>query len=100
MGVKEGVDYTKNEILEEIYDCAMNVFCHGIYVKSDKHPCGWDFLDFEYISENESILEYKFGVSDISNGCYEDHIYEGLTLKEILIIAEGKFCFEFQDIDW
>ena len=85
MGVKVGVDYTKDDILEEIYDAAMNVFCHGIYIKSNKHPCGWDFIDFECISEDESILKYKFDVNDISDGCYNEHIYEGLTLKEILI---------------
>lgn len=98
MGIKEGIDYTSNEVLEEVYECAVNVFCKGIYVKSDKHPCGWDFITFEWVSED--FLEYKFELCDISDGCYDDHDFEGLTLKEILIKADGKFSFEIQNIDW
>lgn len=99
MGVRKGVDYTDNKVLEDIYNCAMEVFCHGIYVKSDKHPCGWDFLNFQDI-DKEEILEYMFDLDDICEGCYSEHEFEGLTLKEILIKAEGHFCFEVQDIDW
>lgn len=99
MGVQKGVDYTSDEIIKEIYDCAMNVLGHGIAVPSNNHPCGWDWIDFEYIDGD--ILEYKFNPNQISNGNYEDSEYDWLTLKEILIKANGKFLFEINcSIDW
>lgn len=100
MSVKKGIDYTSDEIIKEIYNGAMNVFCHGIAVPSDSHPCGWDWLDFECVDEDE-VLEYEFSLSDISNGIYEEHDYEFLTLKEILIKTEGRFLFELNTrISW
>lgn len=101
MSVKKEIDYTSDEIIKEIYDCAMNVFCHGIAVPSDRHPCGWDWLDFECIVDENDVLEYEFSLSEISGGIYEDHDYEFLTLKEILIETEGKFLFELNTwINW
>ena len=101
MSVKKGIDYTSDEIIEGIYDYAMNVYCHGIAVPSDVHPCGWGWLDFEGIIDENEILEYKFSLSDISNGIYEEHDYEFLTLKEILIKTEGRFLFELNTwINW
>lgn len=100
MSVKKGIDYTSDEIIKAIYDCAMNVYCHGIAVPSNNHPCGWDWLDFEYIDE-DNILEHEFSLSDISNGVYDEHDYESLTLKEILIETEGRFLFELNTrISW
>lgn len=97
MGVKEGVDYTSDEILKEIYDCAMTVFCHGIAVPDDCHPCRWSWIDF---TEVDDILTYEFEQDDINNN-FGDSDYVGSTLKKILIKTEGKFLFEINTyVDW
>ena len=90
MGVKEGVDYTSDEILREIYDCAMNVFCKGIAAPDDCHPCGWSWIDFNIVDD---ILTYEFEQDDINDNL-GDSKYVGNTLREILIKTEGKFLFE------
>lgn len=98
MGFKQGVDYTKDEIIQEVYNCAMNVFGEGIAVPSLNHPCGWDWLDFK---EVDDILTYEFMNYDISNGVYDSPEQEGRTLKEILIAHKGRFLFEINtNINW
>lgn len=95
------IDYKNDEIIKDIYDCAMTVFGHGIVVPSDNHPCGWDWLDFECVCGEEYIVDHRFSAFEISNGAYEDHKYEGMTLKEILEITGGKFLFEINtNVDW
>jgi hypothetical protein len=101
MGVKEGVDFKDPEVLQQIYTGAMKVFGQGILVPSDVHICGWDWIDFNSIDEDENILEYKFDIRDISNGIYDRHNFSGLTLKEILIKTEGRFLFNINcDVNW
>lgn len=92
-----------DSVLLEIYDAAMNVFCKGIYVPCDRHPCGWDFISFEWIDNNtyeDSIFCYSFDIGDISDGTYDIHPYERMTLKEILKETKGDYCFEIGQIDW
>lgn len=88
------LDFSKDENVLKVYDCAMEYFGHRIYVPcKEGHPCGWDFIEFEYI-DRDDILEYKFESNDISNGCGSDE-FEDKTLKEILIMVDGYFEMEF-----
>lgn len=105
MSVKDNVDYTKDEIIKEIYNGAMDAFCQGIAVPSNNnHPCNWDWLDFKQIDNEDveyDILHYKFELDDISNGIYSNHEYEGLTLKQVINKTKGKFLFEiYCCVDW
>lgn len=94
---KNNIDITKDEDIKRIYDCAMEVFCDGIAVPSDNHPCGWDWIDFKYVDD---ILTYKFDYSNISNGIGNND-FEGKTLKEILKFTKGRFLFEiFTYVNW
>lgn len=83
-----------NENLIEIVKCGKEVFCNGIFISCNYHPCGWDFLSFENIEEYIEVLDYKFDDEDISDGVYDYHPLNGKTLKEILIKTELKFEFE------
>lgn len=83
-----------DDILIDIVSCAKEVFCQGVYIYCDEHPCGWDFINFDCIDDYEEVLEYKFDNYDISGGCYCSHKYENKTLKEILIDNECRFEFE------
>lgn len=92
------IDFSKDEHIINVYNCAKEVYGHGIAIPSNYHPCGWDWIDFESV---EDILEHKFEGFDISNGC-GNPAYEGDTLKQILLKTEGKFAFEVNvnNIDW
>jgi hypothetical protein len=91
-----------DDLIVEIARCAKDVFSNGIYVPSDKHYCGWDFISFEDISTNSriSILTDTFDIFAITNGCYEEHEFEGKTLKEVLILTDGVYEFEKENIKW
>jgi len=89
---------TGNELME-IIKCAKEIFCQGIYVPCNEHPCGWDFISFEYL-DIEDILTYQFEGYDISNGIYDSHPFIGLTLEEILKETNERFAFEIGQIDW
>lgn len=92
------IDYKDDGIIKEIYNCAMEVFSHGIAVPSEAHPCGWDWLDFDMVDD---ILTHQFHGYDISGSAYEQHDYDWMTLKEILEENEGRFLFEINtNIDW
>ena len=96
------IDYTSDEVIQDIYDCAMDVFCQGIAVPSELHPCGWAWISFEDIDidEEDNILIHTFYCSEINGGWGEDDL-EGLTLKQILEKIEGRFLFEINTtIDW
>lgn len=107
MNIKKDVNmnYTSDKWLQQIYDCTNEILSDGIAVPSKYHPCGWTWIDFSNIKDDEfcsnpKILSYRFGFYDFNNGL-GDKNYEGLTLKEILIKTEGKFSFEINtDIDW
>ena len=99
MEVIEGIDYTNEEVLKQIYHGAMEIFGQGIAVPSDVHMCGWDWINFDYVDGD--ILEHKFDATDISNGIYDRHEFSGLTLKEILIKTKARFLFEINcDVNW
>lgn len=102
----EKLEFLSDEYLEEVYQASKS-FHIGIYVnyKNAKgikrdliHPCGWDFISFLYIDEddaNDCIYNYLFRIEDISDGIYSSHPLEDLTLKEILeIVGENGWGFE------
>lgn len=104
---KEKLEFASNEFLKEVYESS-KFFGEGIYVYYHKtdiksyeiHPCGWDFISFENIDNDEKdycVYNYMFGLEDITNGLYSCHPLEGLTLKEILEkIGEENWSFEKQ----
>lgn len=78
---------------EEIWKCMKEVFCNGLYVISDQHPCGWDFIAFDNLEIQDPI-----SINDISYGNYDSHPLEGLNFVEMLEKVE-KFWFEKGHID-
>lgn len=95
------LNFNDDKVIIDVFKCATEVFGYGLAVPS-AHPCGWDWLDFSCISNDEDdILEYQFESYNISDG-YGDGNYEGLTLREILIKTDGKFAFQTNrnNIDW
>lgn len=88
----------KDELVLELIKVSKEVFGGYIYIYADHHHhSGYDILNFENIDEDVydlENLEYKFELCDISDGIYDFHPYEGLTLKEILVKANGRFSFE------
>lgn len=94
------LNFNDDAVIIEIFECAVEVLGGGIAVPTSTHPCGWDWLDLEFIGK-ENILEHQFESSDISNG-YGNSEYEGLTLREILLKTNGKFAFQVGccTIDW
>lgn len=98
MGVKKGVDFTKNEVILDIYSCAIEVFSGGIYIPSGNHICGWDWLDFSNIDD---VLTYRFDFYDISDGIYKHPEQYDKTLKEVITETKGRFLFEINtNVDW
>lgn len=96
---RKELDFANDVTISDIYKCAIEVFGSGIAVPiNNGHPCGWEWLDFEYV---DNILKHKFDSNEISGGCGNGD-YENLTLKEILFKTNGKFAFEVNrnTIDW
>ena len=86
--------------LEEIIEIAKKYFCDGIYVKSDAHPCGWDFISFGNVETSEDAMTLPIEVNDISNGCYDYHDYDGKTVYEIIeTVGMRGLCFEISGVD-
>lgn len=82
-----------------IYNGAKS-FGEGIYVPSNCHPCGWDFINFTYVFDSEDDVEDNvFYGSDISNG-YGNEEFSNCTLLEILKKVHGQVAFELNQIDW
>lgn len=65
--------------VEEIWKCMKEVFCNGLYVISDQHPCGWDFIVFDNVEIQDPI-----SICNISNGNYESHPLKDLILLKCL----------------
>jgi len=88
------------DLVSDVYSAAKNIFCNGIYVKSNAHPCGWDFISFEFASSVKDMFKEEVQVEDISGGCYNYHDYEGKSVAEILsIVGEKGYCFEINNAD-
>jgi hypothetical protein len=90
-----------DEYILEVFKIAKEVFCNGIYVPvKDWHPCGWDFISFEDIDlVDGDIFNYIFEHPDISNGIYDYHPYENMTLRGILTETKCRFTFEISGTD-
>jgi len=93
--------FTDKEITEkfvkDVYNVAQSI-ADGIYVPSNAHPCGWDFISFEDIDE-WSVAEEPISYYCISNG-YGSEDYGDCTLLEILKKVHGQVAFELNQIDW
>lgn len=96
---KEPFKEINNEYLEKVYYGIKEVFCGGIFVKSDEHPCGWDFINCEQLETQDDIYRFKIEVSEISNYCYNSHPLENLTLAEIIKeVGMDGWCFELSGV--
>jgi len=89
------------EYAREVFNAAKEIFCDGIYVKClMSHPCGWDFIDFSYMEDwgYDEIITTE----QISDGIYNSHEYEDLTLLEILKeVGKDGWCFEISGtVNW
>lgn len=87
------------ELISQIYDAAVNIFCGGIYVRAAWHPCGWDFISFDNLESHEDIYNYHITLDDISNGVYDEHPYEEMTILEIIKEVGKDYCFEISGTD-
>jgi hypothetical protein len=97
-------EYTKinKKYARNVFEVAKEVFGGGIIVKSDVHPCGWDFISFEDYDNYDMIEENcGFVINDISNAIYDYHPFEGKTLLDILEEAGmNGWVFEESQINW
>lgn len=92
-------DFDK-QYIEDIYKSAKEIFCNGIYVKSDAHKCGWDFISFEDMECSDDAFEQPIGISEISGGNYGYHDYEDMTLEDIIAtVGIHGWCFEISGVD-
>jgi hypothetical protein len=99
--MKEKYTEICQEYVEDIFKAAREYFADGIYVKSDNHPCGWDFIDFQYCLECSSdVMDQPIGISEISGGNYGYHAFEDKTLFEIIKdVGMNGWCFEISGVD-
>jgi len=93
-----------NDLVKYIYDAAVDVFCNGIYIPTSDngHPCGWDFVSFEMIDNDDSadeIFAHEFEDYEVSNG-FGSVEYIDKTLLEILKLCHGQVAFELNQIYW
>lgn len=89
------------DLAKYVYNGAKS-FTEGIYIPNDSpngHPCGWDFITFAYIDNEDDVKSYIFEDTDISNG-YGSETFADKTLLEILQMIHGQVAFEKYQIDW
>ena len=101
MSKKFSDDEITLDLAKYVYNGAKS-FAEGIYVPNSEpngHPCGWDFVNFEYIEDEGDVENYRFECSDISNG-YGSEEFIDCTLLEILKKVHGQVAFELDQIDW
>lgn len=92
--------FNSEEFLENMFDAAKNTFCDGIYVLSDQHPCGWDFISFENFEVESDLWEQPIDSTDVSGGCYSFSDFEDSTVQMVLDkVGEEGWCFEKSGVD-
>lgn len=87
------------EDLKLFADCLFNYY-DGFYVKSDAHPCGWDYIDTTGLVDIEDLMNLPIITEDISNGNYKWHFYEDMSVFDILKEVGKDWCFEKEEINW
>lgn len=88
------------EYIEAVYRGAKEVFCDGIYVKSDQHPCGWDFISLEDLECSEDAFSVGIEIHSISGGNYYSSEFEDNTMEEIIKkVGVDGWCFELSGAD-
>lgn len=84
--------------METIFDTA-NRTDRGIYVRSDTHLCGYDFISFEKFFDINDFVNGYIDLTDISGGIYIKHEFDGLTIPEVLEkVGRRGFSFELSNI--
>lgn len=93
--------FNSEQFLSELFESAKEYFCNGIYVLSDQHPCGWDFISFENFEAESDLWKEPILDSDISNGCYILSNFENMTVQDVMneVGPEG-WCFEISGVDF
>lgn len=88
------------EDIRDIFEIAKLYYCDGIYVKSNAHPCGWDFISFEDFEISDDMFGQPISIFSISNGHYGYHDYEGKTVEEVIKeVGMQGLCFEVSGVD-
>ncbi len=80
----------------EVVTAAKKVFSDGIYVESNKHPCGWDYICFEHC-DIEDAEYFEVDCEMINDFVYETHELDGKTIK--WVINNKKWAFELSQLD-
>lgn len=88
------------EDLKLFWDAFHNVYGEGIFIKSDMHPCGWDYVDLTCFYDEYDMMEETLVVNDFSGGRYDWHYYEGYTPFQMLKDLGENWRFERSQIDW
>ena len=86
--------------LKLFWDAFHNCYGEGIYIKSNMHPCGWDYVDLTCFYDECDMIEETLTITDFSGGVYDWHTYEGWTPFSMLKDLEENWCFEKNQIDW
>jgi hypothetical protein len=95
-------DLTDDEILQQIFIGAREIFCGGIYIATCNHKCGWDFLSFEDLDTWEDLKNLKIGYNgyELNDGHYNKPHEDGRFLIDVLDKNGWKFEFERGSIEW
>ena len=88
------------EDFKKFYKAFREVYGEGIYIKSNMHPCGWDWVDLSGFYDVYDMMEEPLTIDDFSNGNYDWHTYEGWSPFQMLKDLEENWAFEIEDIDW
>lgn len=99
---KRPYNLTDDELLQNIFEVAKEVFCNGIYIATNNHECGWDFLSFEYLSDWTELKSTKIGYIgyEVNDGKYYLSDERDKYLIDVLKENGWKFEFERGSIAW
>ena len=101
MNIEKFIEISQ-EYVEKIYITAKDCFGNGIYIKSDNHPCGWDFIDFDLadLEVRYDVMVQPIPIDAFNDGNYSYHKLEDKTLYEIIkSVGMTGWCFEISGVD-
>lgn len=99
---KRPENLTDDEILQQLFIGAKDVFGNGIYIATYNHECGYDFLSFEYLEDWTDIRYNKIGYDgyELNDGKYYSAEENDKYLIDVLKENGWKFEFERESIQW
>lgn len=98
---KEVFTEINEEYAMEVYKCAHQFFGDGIYVKSDNHPCGWDFISFEMFEVPSDMLDEPLDNNAINDGNYDYSDFENKAMLDVLkMVGMQGWCFERSGVEF